>query len=536
MRSNGRTLLTFGLLALASQASAQVASVCPSSNVCFKLNIPESTASSGSGDIFFQLSAPSTYSWVALGQGRAMAGSNIFVVYTSADGNNVTLSPRSASGYNMPTLSSATQVELLEGSGVSNGIMTANVKCSNCNSWSGGTADFKASSGNWIYAYQSSGGALNSNDQSASIRQHNQQDSFSWDYANAKGGSSVNPLVNAAPAGSGSGSGGGSGGSTATSCIPRQAQATGSGSGSATTASPTQTGSSDDNDGNDDSRTRWGRPTWATARPTAWPTGRPWGNSDNDDGPNRLAKRQNLPYCDEVSSGTGGFTSIGSGGGGSSERRTMLIAHGVLASLAFVILFPAGAIAIRLASFPGVVWLHAAFQIFAYLVYIAAFGLGVYIASEMEMLDHYHPIIGIVVFIALFLQPIFGYLHHALFKKYQSRTLWSYVHIWLGRIAVTLGIINGGLGLQWADSMNMSSRGGMIAYAVIAVVVWLAWVAASVIGERRRGRKLAEAPPKYEEREWRRQRQRQGSDDTDSTDDMQLVDSRVHGHYAAKDQ
>lgn len=217
----------------------------------------------------------------------------------------------------------------------------------------------------------------------------------------------------------------------------------------------------------------------------------------------------------------------------------MLIAHGVLASLAFVILFPAGAIAIRLASFPGVVWLHAAFQIVAYLVYIAAFGLGVYIASGMGMLDHHHPIIGIFVFIAMILQPVFGFLHHALYKKYQSRTLWSYVHIWLGRIAITLGIINGGLGLQWADTMNMSSKKGIIAYAVIAVVVWLAWVAASVIGERRRGRNLASAPPKYEKRERggrRGLRQRQGSADTDSTDDIQLVDSSAHGHYAPKNQ
>ena len=215
----------------------------------------------------------------------------------------------------------------------------------------------------------------------------------------------------------------------------------------------------------------------------------------------------------------------------------MLIAHGVLASLAFVILFPAGAIAIRLASFPGVVWFHAAFQVFAYLVYIAAFGLGVYIASQMEMLDHYHPIIGIVVLILVFLQPIFGFLHHALFKKYQCRTLWSYVHIWLGRIAITLGIINGGLGLQWADSMNMSSKGGIIAYAVIAVVVWLAWVAASIIGERRRNKRLADVPPKYEERErGGRMRQRTRSDDTDSSDDIPMVDHRMHGHYAPKNQ
>lgn len=218
----------------------------------------------------------------------------------------------------------------------------------------------------------------------------------------------------------------------------------------------------------------------------------------------------------------------------------MLIAHGVLASLAFVILFPAGAIAIRLASFPGVVWFHALFQICAYLVYIAAFGLGVYIASGMEMLDHYHPIIGIVVLVLIFLQPVFGWLHHMLFKKYQSRTFWSYVHIWLGRVAVTLGIINGGLGLQWADTMNMSSRGGIIAYAVIAVVVWLAWVAASVIGERRRARRLADAPPKYEERggvgRGRSPRSRTAGDETDSSDDIQLVNSSMHGHYAPKNQ
>lgn len=158
----------------------------------------------------------------------------------------------------------------------------------------------------------------------------------------------------------------------------------------------------------------------------------------------------------------------------------------------------------------------------------------------MEMLNHYHPVTGIVVFVLILLQPIFGFLHHALFKKYQSRTFWSYVHVWLGRIAVTLGIVNGGLGLHWADSMNMSSRGGIIAYAVIALIMWLAWVAASVVGERRRARKLAGAPPKYEERERVGRRRSNGprgmGDETDSSDDIQLVDSRMHGHYAPKNQ
>jgi hypothetical protein len=58
-----------------------------------------------------------------------MDGANMFVVYTSEGGSNVTLSPRSASGHGMPTSNGDAQVELLEGSGVTNGVMTANVKC-----------------------------------------------------------------------------------------------------------------------------------------------------------------------------------------------------------------------------------------------------------------------------------------------------------------------------------------------------------------------------------------------------------------------
>jgi hypothetical protein len=99
-----------------------------------------------------------------------------------------------------------------------------------------------------------------------------------------------------------------------------------------------------------------------------------------------LQERQDngVNYCDDNSNN--GFTPIGLSGAQANQRK-MLIAHGVLACLAFVVFFPAGAIAIRLASFPGVVWFHAAFQVFAYLVYIAAFGLGVYIASDMDLVS-----------------------------------------------------------------------------------------------------------------------------------------------------
>lgn len=196
----------------------------------------------------------------------------------------------------------------------------------------------------------------------------------------------------------------------------------------------------------------------------------------------------------------------------------MLIAHGTLAALAFVIFFPFGAIAIRLTSFKGAVWFHGAFQLFAYVVYIVAFGLGIHIASEYKLvsacvrflpasadvrdqLSEAHPIIGIVVFVCLFFQPIFGLLHHSMYKKHQRRTAVSHVHLWLGRLAITLGIINGGLGFQLADRMKLSSKTGMIVYGVVAGVMWLVWVCASVIGEKRRRDQVAMRVPNHSESE-----------------------------------
>jgi hypothetical protein len=178
------------------------------------------------------------------------------------------------------------------------------------------------------------------------------------------------------------------------------------------------------------------------------------------------------------------------------SRSKILIAHGVLAALAFVIFFPVGAILIRLGSFRGVWLAHGIFQFFAYIVYIVAFGLGVYMVNKIpvNLLDRYHPIIGIVVFVLLFFQPILGFVHHLQFKKHSRRTIWSHGHLWLGRIVITLGMINGGLGLLLASDAPVSfrpTRGQIIAYGVVAGIMWLLWVASAVIGERKRSKTAA---------------------------------------------
>jgi hypothetical protein len=38
---------------------------------------------------------------------------------------------------------------------------------------------------------------------------------------------------------------------------------------------------------------------------------------------------------------------------------------------------------------------------------------------------NYHPIIGLVVFVCLLLQPVLGHLHHQRFKQVHRRQKWS---------------------------------------------------------------------------------------------------------------
>lgn len=79
------------------------------------------------------------------------------------------------------------------------------------------------------------------------------------------------------------------------------------------------------------------------------------------------------------------------------------------------------------------------------------------------------------------------------FKKDGRRTVWSYGHIWLGRIAITLGMVNGGLGLLLAEDapafVNFRpTRGQIVTYGVVAGIMWVLWVGAVVVGERRRAK------------------------------------------------
>lgn len=198
----------------------------------------------------------------------------------------------------------------------------------------------------------------------------------------------------------------------------------------------------------------------------------------------------------------GGFAGFGPPGGFSME----VTAHAILATLAFGLFFPIGGIMIRLTSFPGLWWMHGLFQIVAFIFYIAAFTFGVWMATNMRMLHNAHPIIGIIVFVILAFQPILGFLHHNMFKKHSRRVVWSYGHIWLGRIVITLGIINGGLGLRLSRKLGAFAArdSAVIAYGVLAGLMWLIYVVSAFYGEIERRRCNSAhgntmLPPEYRE-------------------------------------
>ena len=296
-----------------------------------------------------QISAPTSYSWVGLGQGSQMSGSQIFVIYTNSGGNNVTLSPRLGSGHVMPTYNSNAQAFLLDGSGVSNGQMTANIKCSSCSSWSGGSMDLTGSKFGFIFAALS-GNQLKSDSPSATIQQHgNIRGTISFD-ASAKGGSDVNPFSSS------------NGTSTTNSGKP-------SGTGSNKACAQSSTASTSAPNGGSSN----GGPFGGFPPGGFWGQGPPGGFPPSSSG---YIKRDTDDDCDQS------FDNLSSSF--ATRGPTILVAHGVLAALAFVVIFPAGAISMRLMSFPGLVKFHAILQGLGFLFYVVAFGMGIWLATNLR--------------------------------------------------------------------------------------------------------------------------------------------------------
>ncbi|EXM27643.1 hypothetical protein FOTG_06048 [Fusarium oxysporum f. sp. vasinfectum 25433] len=179
---------SLAVLSAASSALAVTSSFCPDNgNVCFRWGIPEASASAGSGSFYFQIKAPTSTQWAGLGTGSQMAGSNMFIIYQDGNGN-VTLSPRRGVGEVMPQYTKRSGLELLDGSGIKDNQMIANIRCNNCVDLS-----LKGTS-SWIAAWKN-GNSLDSTSMEERISEHDTHADFSVDFSKATMSSDSNPFT-----------------------------------------------------------------------------------------------------------------------------------------------------------------------------------------------------------------------------------------------------------------------------------------------------------------------------------------------------
>ncbi|CAH0044379.1 unnamed protein product [Clonostachys solani] len=160
-----------------------------SRDIRFNWGVPEEAATSGSGNVYLQLDAPDTYSWVALGIGENMMTAKIFLVYQDGEGN-VTLSTRQGQNHIMPTYVDRPKVELISGSRAADGRMVAKVRCGDCE-------DLDLSGQNsWVAAW-SAGDAVNDKNTGAMIKHHDDKRIFTVDLSKASIGSDTDSFSEA---------------------------------------------------------------------------------------------------------------------------------------------------------------------------------------------------------------------------------------------------------------------------------------------------------------------------------------------------
>ena len=153
-------------------------------------------------------------------------------------------------------------------------------------------------------------------------------------------------------------------------------------------------------------------------------------------------------------------------GGTQGFRRRAWQVHGFLLTIAFLALYPLGVVLLRRQG-KQAFRLHWIVQLCATLFVTLGVIVGIYLHPEIE---HWHQIIGITLFVLPFLQSFLGWRHHVIFADTGRRTMFSTVHINLGRVLIGLGAVNVLLGMilkHWNVFFVLVVAGVIVAEAVL---------------------------------------------------------------------
>ncbi|KAG9517637.1 CBD9-like protein, partial [Aureobasidium melanogenum] len=148
--------------------------------------------------------------------------------------------------------------------------------------------------------------------------------------------------------------------------------------------------------------------------------------------------------------------------------------HAVVMCLAFVLVFPLGALLLRFIS----VRVHYMVQLAASILVIIGLGTGVYISTEYNRTKNYntaHQIVGLIVFVGVAIQLILGTVHHVIYKRTRRATKLGKIHLYLGPLVLVLGIINAPLGTIVGQRSQYN-----IPYAVVVAVLAVLFFAARI--------------------------------------------------------
>ncbi|KOS20683.1 hypothetical protein ESCO_006849 [Escovopsis weberi] len=156
----------------------------------------------------------------------------------------------------------------------------------------------------------------------------------------------------------------------------------------------------------------------------------------------------------------------------SVRDRPLAHMHGLLMATAFLLLFPAGAVAIRSGS-SGAFKHHWAVQASALLVALAGAATATFM-TRGDLFGSPHQIAGSAISLLLPVQAALGWRHHIDFVRIRRRTPISYAHICLGFTLLVGGWVNvlGGMVLFGWGRPGVLLAGGLVAVEALGVGGW----------------------------------------------------------------
>ncbi|KAI9776531.1 MAG: hypothetical protein M1839_009512 [Geoglossum umbratile] len=134
--------------------------------------------------------------------------------------------------------------------------------------------------------------------------------------------------------------------------------------------------------------------------------------------------------------------------------------HALFMGSVFVFFYPLGIICARVF---GWVRFHITSMMFATILAFTGFFLAVYMSTLFNKSKYYntpHQVIGLIIMIGIVTQTTLGFMHHR--SRAEERTPKVKLHGWVGQVVLLLGIVNGGIGFNFAGA----SRTPIILYSL----------------------------------------------------------------------